>query len=86
VNIDDLLGAENFAAETGDAVLAKLDDGKAEHRSQSGWRAGRGCDRFHVNDIGRAHGVTDAASGAFFQFDAFDHGVQTQELKGPTPA
>ena len=36
--------------------------------------------RLHVNDIGRANDVADAATGAFFQFDTFNHELFRQLL------
>ena len=31
--------------------------------------------RLHVDDVGRADDVADAATRTFFQFDTFDHAV-----------
>jgi hypothetical protein len=74
MHVDDLLRAEYLAAEAGDAVLAEFDDWQqlrlAEARNLSRDRL-----HFHVDHIGRADQVADAAAGAFFKLDAFDHGV-----------
>jgi hypothetical protein len=72
MNVDDLLRTENFAAETGDAVLAKFDNWALELEAQSRDPL-RMMRRLHVNDIGRADGVANAASRAKFKLDIFDH-------------
>ena len=38
-----------------------------------GWLLGLNRLRLHVDDVGRADNVADAAACAFFQFDMFDH-------------
>src|SRR5262249_2385855 len=62
MHVDDLLGAEDLAAEAGDAVLAEADDGEELRRIEAGQRD-RVARRLHVDDIGRAHDVADAAAG-----------------------
>ena len=74
MHVDDVLRAEDFAAEAGDAVLAELDDrqelGLPQARNLAHHRL-----RLHVDDVGRADHVADAATGAFLDFDVFDHAV-----------
>jgi hypothetical protein len=72
MHIDDLLRAEDFAAETGDAVLAEPDHRPKPALAQSGDFGGN-RNRFHVNDVGGADCVTDAAAGAALDVDALDH-------------
>jgi hypothetical protein len=79
MHIDDLLGAENLAAKTGDAVLAIFDHWKLEGRIQAGDDA-RCRRRLHVNDIGGTDDVANSAAGAFFQFDTFNHELFRQLL------
>src|ERR1051326_5042375 len=72
MHVDDLLGAEDLAAEAGDAVLTEADDGE----EPSGVEAGQGdrvARRLHVDDVGRAHDIADAAAGAFRDVDVLDH-------------
>src|SRR6476660_7804011 len=77
MHVDDVLRAEDFAAEAGDAVLAELDDRQEPGLAQPRDLNGDGL-RLHVDHIGRADQVADAATGAFFEFDAFDHAVSYQ--------
>jgi hypothetical protein len=72
MHVDNLLGAEYLAAETGNTVLAKLDDGQFEVGVQARDRIGSGC-RFHVNDVGWADIIAYTAPRTFSQFDAFNH-------------
>ena len=74
MDVDDVFRTEYLATEAGDAVLAKLDDGeefslaKSRNLNHDGlW--------LHMNHIGGADHVADAAAGAFFDLDAFDHTV-----------
>jgi hypothetical protein len=79
MHIDDLLGTEDFAAEAGDTVLAVFDDRKLKGRVQAGNDT---CGRrgLHVDDIGGADNVADAAAGTFIEFDAFNHELFRQLL------
>src|SRR5262245_32876483 len=72
MHVDDLLGAEDLAAEAGDAVLAEPD-----HRQQLALAQARhlerNLDRLHVNDVRGAYGIADAAAGAALDVDRLDH-------------
>src|SRR5262249_17658371 len=72
MHVDDLLGAEDLAAEAGDAVLAEADDGKKLGRVEAGQR-GHARRRLHVDHVSRADDITDAAAGAFRNVDVLDH-------------
>jgi hypothetical protein len=80
MHIDDLLGAEYLAAETGNTVLAKLDDGQLEAGTQTRDRIGT-LRRLHVNDVGWANVIADTASRTFSQFDAFNHDAVSAKLQ-----
>ncbi len=66
MNINALNGAENFAVETGHAVLIKLD-----HRDHSS------VFLFHVNNVRWANRIAESAAGAFIQIDVDDHELPT---------
>jgi hypothetical protein len=70
--IDDVFRAKNLATKAGNTVLAELDDWQQLGLAQS-WNLSRDRLRLHVDDVGRADHVADAATGAFFDFNAFDH-------------
>jgi hypothetical protein len=72
MDINNLFWAKNFAAEAGDAVLPKFDDGQKLCFDQvvGHGRKGHGL---HVNHIGRTHIVTNPAAGALSKVDIFDH-------------
>jgi hypothetical protein len=72
MHVDDLLGAENLAAEAGDAVLAEADGGQLLRGVEPG-QGDRVWRRLHVDDVRRAHDVADAAAGAFRNVDVLDH-------------
>ena len=79
MDVDDVFRTEYFAAKAGDAVLTKLDDGQVLGLAES-----RNLNRndlwLHMNHIGRANHVADAAAGAFFDLDTFDHAILQQIL------
>src|SRR5690242_7167204 len=66
MHVDDLLRAEDLAAEAGDAVLAELDDRQELLLAQARDLNGDGL-RLHVDHVGRADHVADAAAGAFVE-------------------
>jgi len=74
MNVDDLFRAEYFAAEASNAVFAK-----SYHRQEFGLAQPRDLTRnrlrFHVDHVCRAYDVADAAAGAFFDLDAFNHAI-----------
>src|SRR5215510_8998206 len=71
MHVDDPLGAEDLAAEAGDAVLAELDHRQELRLQQPGdFRIDR--HRLHVNDVGGTDGVADAAARATGDVDALD--------------
>jgi hypothetical protein len=72
MDVHNLFRAENFAAETGDTMLAKFNDGQGLALPQS-WNAARDQDLRHVDHIGRAYLIADAASSAARKVDAFNH-------------
>jgi hypothetical protein len=72
VDIDDLLGTEDLATETGDAVLAELDHRKQPGRCQTG-NAGCNGYRLHVNHIGGTDVIANAAARALLKLNVFDH-------------
>src|SRR5262249_30885716 len=67
MHVDDVLRAENLAAEAGDAMLAEFDDRQELGLPQAGNLRRNGL-RLHVDHISRADHVTDAAAGAFVEF------------------
>ncbi|HTV36224.1 MAG TPA: hypothetical protein VMF12_07310 [Xanthobacteraceae bacterium] len=72
MHVNDLLGTKNLAAETGDAVLAKFDDGEKLELNETISACGaRGA--LHVDHIGRAYVVADSAARTLFKLDIFDH-------------
>jgi hypothetical protein len=74
MHIDDGLRAEDFAAKASDAMLAKFD-----HRKQPD--LGKTCDLdrnrcgFHMDDVRRANSIANAATGALFDINFFDHAI-----------
>jgi hypothetical protein len=73
MHIDNLLGAKDFAAKAGDAVLAVFDDRQLKGRMQPG--GSRRRRRLHVDDIGGANDIADPATGTLLDLDAFDHAI-----------
>jgi hypothetical protein len=67
-----VLRTEDFTTEAGDAVLAKLDH-RQELRLAQTFDFGRDRLLFHVDDVGRTYHIANAAAGAFFELNAFDH-------------
>jgi hypothetical protein len=72
MHVDDSLGAKNFAAETRDAVFAKLDHWQQIGESQP-WNGVWLISRLHVNHISRTNDVAHAAAGAFLDLNVLDH-------------
>jgi hypothetical protein len=72
MDVDDLLGTKNLAAEAGDAVFAKLDR-RQKSRLNKSVEPGLVRRRLHVNHVGRADIVADSAARALFKLDIFDH-------------
>jgi len=87
MHVDDFFRAENFAIEAGDAMLAEFDDWQQLCLGEScyfgvdwGFRYKRYLG--HVDDIGRADDVADAATGAAGQIDGFYHEVNSVTAMG----
>src|ERR1700680_1474782 len=72
MHVDDLLRAENLAAEARDAMFAELDDREQLDLPQPR-HLGRDRRGLHVDHVGRADDVADAAARAFLDFDRLDH-------------
>src|SRR3984885_209672 len=72
MDVDDLLRTKNFAAETGDAMLAKFYH-RQELRLNQAVEPGLARRRLHVDHVGRAHVVANSAARALFNLDIFDH-------------
>src|SRR5262249_20521553 len=73
MHVHNPLRAENFAAEAGDAVLAKLDHGHQRDASQAR-DVSRNRGRLHVDHVGRTDRIADATAGAARDVDVLDHG------------
>jgi hypothetical protein len=72
MHVHDLLGTENLATEAGNAVLPK-----SNHRQKLRFNetvdAGLYRSWLHVDDVGRADIVANAATRALLKLDVFDH-------------
>src|ERR1700730_4160534 len=72
MHVDNVLRTKYLATEAGDAVLAEFDDWKQLDSPKTG-HFGHHWRRLHVDDIGGADEVTNAAARAFLDFNLLDH-------------
>jgi hypothetical protein len=75
MHIDDAFGAKQFAAKTGHAMLLVFDGRQPFFQSTL-----RHFDPFHIDHIGGADIITDAAPSAFIKINALNHRVLSPGL------
>jgi tRNA C32,U32 (ribose-2'-O)-methylase TrmJ len=74
MNVNNLFRAKDLATETSDAMRLKLDD-RQKLCLYEAVVTGRERYGLHVDDVGRAYVVADAAARALFEVNMFDHSI-----------